>query len=215
VRASRSASACQAERRTRSAVEQDLPTRRYTAIFDCHVEDTPGGDVMVKHATASVFLLAPAQTGWKLGLIEHPRFHRWMLPGGHVESWENPAEAALREVAEETGLDARLMGCPALSAPGNLGEPLVAPPLWIIEETVPAERREPSAHIHVDFLYAATASMSGRPVSGELRLGWFEPGQLPGLGLFENTRLLASALFGQLSVLTGGAHAVRRAQVPD
>jgi 8-oxo-dGTP pyrophosphatase MutT (NUDIX family) len=170
---------------------------------------------MVKHATASVFLLAPVQTGWRLGLIEHPRFHRWMLPGGHVESGENPAEAAIREVAEETGLDAELIGGPALSVPGGLEEPVLTPPLWIIEEAVPPERREPSPHVHVDFLYAATASMSMRPVSGELRLAWFEPDELPGLGLFENTRLLAAQLFGQLSVLTGGAHAVRRKRMPD
>src|SRR2546428_6218711 len=35
----------------------------------------------IKHATASVFLFAPAVNGWQLGLIRHPRFRRWMLPG--------------------------------------------------------------------------------------------------------------------------------------
>ena len=68
---------------------------------------------MVKHGTASVFLLARFDGGWRIGLIHHPRLRRWMLPGGHVEAYENPAEAALREVREETGLTAQLINTPA------------------------------------------------------------------------------------------------------
>lgn len=65
---------------------------------------------MLKHATSSVFLFTPGGDGWCIGLIHHPRLRRWMLPGGHVEPEENPAEAALREVGEETGLTARALG---------------------------------------------------------------------------------------------------------
>jgi 8-oxo-dGTP pyrophosphatase MutT (NUDIX family) len=38
-------------------------------------------------------------------LIRDP-YHNWGLPKGHIEGQETPAEAALREVTEETGLDA-------------------------------------------------------------------------------------------------------------
>jgi ADP-ribose pyrophosphatase YjhB (NUDIX family) len=34
----------------------------------------------------------------------------WVLPKGHINQGEDPAEAALREVCEETGVVARLVG---------------------------------------------------------------------------------------------------------
>ena len=34
----------------------------------------------------------------------------WMVPGGAIEEFENAQEAALREVKEETGLDAKIKG---------------------------------------------------------------------------------------------------------
>jgi ADP-ribose pyrophosphatase YjhB (NUDIX family) len=44
-----------------------------------------------------------------IGEIEHvlvirDPYHKWGLPKGHAEEGENPAETALREVREETGL---------------------------------------------------------------------------------------------------------------
>ena len=46
----------------------------------------------------SIFLLKRANTGYRDG--------EWAMPAGHVESGETPAEAALRELREETGVSA-------------------------------------------------------------------------------------------------------------
>jgi 8-oxo-dGTP diphosphatase len=39
-----------------------------------------------------------------------PRIGEWSLPGGRLEKDEEPAAAALRELTEETGVTARLLG---------------------------------------------------------------------------------------------------------
>lgn len=52
------------------------------------------------HVTASAIIVG------RRGVVlhRHRRLHRWMQPGGHIDPGETPAEAALRESVEETGL---------------------------------------------------------------------------------------------------------------
>ena len=69
----------------------------------------------LKHLTSSGFVFRRFADGWRTGLIRHPRLHRMMIPGGHVEPEESSAEAALREVAEETGLAVTLVSPPAMA----------------------------------------------------------------------------------------------------
>jgi 8-oxo-dGTP pyrophosphatase MutT (NUDIX family) len=55
------------------------------------------------HVTGSAIVAGPR--GVVLHL--HKRLGGWMQPGGHVDAGETPAEAAVRETVEETGLRVR------------------------------------------------------------------------------------------------------------
>lgn len=170
----------------------------------------PEGDgaVTVKHATASVFAFGRLPPdGWRLALIHHPRYRRWMLPGGHVEAHENPAEAALRELHEETGMTATLVAPAHATVPSGFSEAVVPMPCWIVEEHVLADR-EPAPHIHVDFLYVALATASTppaepRPAVEQPAFVWTDVSGLERLEMFHGTRALARELFRSIDALAG------------
>jgi 8-oxo-dGTP pyrophosphatase MutT (NUDIX family) len=157
---------------------------------------------MLKHATSSVFLFTPGEDGWRVGLIHHPRLHRWMLPGGHVEPQENPAEAALREISEETGHTAHLIN----THTGGLTDAWagVPVPVWIAEQLVPSERRHPHPHIHIDLLYLAVTAERQPSSSAELHFAWFARHDLDTLGMFDDSRNGAKLLFERIDHLANG-----------
>jgi 8-oxo-dGTP pyrophosphatase MutT (NUDIX family) len=57
------------------------------------------------HVTASAIVVSDA--GDKVALHLHKRLNMWLQPGGHIDAGETPAQAALRESIEETGLPVR------------------------------------------------------------------------------------------------------------
>lgn len=94
-------------------------------------------------------------------LIVKPTYrNEWLLPGGVVESDETPADAALRELAEECGMTAQLEGL--------LCTDIVAPAGWFSES------------VHFLFLASATdAQRAGARVDGAevSALEWVDAGE--------------------------------------
>jgi ADP-ribose pyrophosphatase YjhB (NUDIX family) len=71
----------------------EKPSRRRRGRRRAKIETSSGGVVFRRSTEGTLFLL-----------IRDP-YENWGLPKGHLEEDETPEQAALREVAEETGLD--------------------------------------------------------------------------------------------------------------
>jgi 8-oxo-dGTP diphosphatase len=57
---------------------------------------------------------AASPAAWEVLLIRRgtpPRLGEWSLPGGRIEWGEPVKAAALRELREETGVEAEITGC--------------------------------------------------------------------------------------------------------
>jgi 8-oxo-dGTP pyrophosphatase MutT (NUDIX family) len=50
-----------------------------------------------------------SRSGYDVAAVQRARHDDWSLPKGHIEEGETREQAALREVKEETGLDARIV----------------------------------------------------------------------------------------------------------
>ena len=93
------------------------------------------------HVTGSAIITGPR--GVVLHL--HKRMNLWLQPGGHVDPGESPAEAALREATEETGLDL-----------------VLADPTGTTIAHVDAHDG-PKGHFHLDVRYVLTATSDADP----------------------------------------------------
>ncbi|MDP9850255.1 8-oxo-dGTP pyrophosphatase MutT (NUDIX family) [Streptosporangium lutulentum] len=70
-----------------------------------------------------------------LVMVERSDGHGWALPGGYVDSGEDPAQAAVRELKEETGLI--LTGLPWQVLPARyVPDPRASDEAWMV--TVPS-----------------------------------------------------------------------------
>ncbi len=116
-------------------------------------------------------------------LHRHRRLERWLPPGGHIEPGELPDDAAVREVWEETGVHASLIG-PSLIDVALPGQPrqLIRPAGVQLADIAPT-------HQHIDLVYFAT----GVPAEPREDVGWFGLSDLPPLELTEEVAAWCAA----------------------
>jgi len=55
------------------------------------------------HVTASAWVVNPSLT--RVFMVHHAKLHQWFQPGGHADGDNDVIRVALREVAEESGID--------------------------------------------------------------------------------------------------------------
>ena len=109
---------------------------------------------------------------------------RWSLPKGHVESGETLAETAVREVAEETGIEAR-----------------VRRRLGIVRYTFTSAGRRIHKQVHHFLLDAIGGELSDADVE-VAAVRWASLGELPDLLEFPAERRLVRKA---AAILAGGA----------
>ena len=99
----------------------------------------------VRHFTATGFVVHEGQ----VALHWHPKVQEWLPPGGHIEANEDPVQAVLREIQEECGVEAEVVGTAPVF---GLDYPTqVLPPVTIMVEDI----QDPvdGYHQHIDMIY--------------------------------------------------------------
>lgn len=141
-----------------------------------------------KHFTASVWLRTKGATKKTL-LVHHKKMNTWFQPGGHIEQFENPIDAAIREVQEETGIDIRFLRN-LIEQYDSLAKALPAPDFFL-EEYIP-ERKDGPEHYHLDLMYVVDVDEQAIVLSEREahQIGWFTEEEALRLPLFTNTEIV-------------------------
>ncbi len=155
---------------------------------------------MIKQFTTSVLTFKKIDEKWLILLIFHKKFKKWMVPGGHIENIENPCEAAIREVKEETGIEVKLITFKHSDILKSLDSEWLLPPEHLFQQVIPSNKKE-SEHIHLDMTYVAV------PQGGELKLNeketkdvkWFSVKDIYQLDMFDGTLKLINYTLKQLN----------------
>jgi ADP-ribose pyrophosphatase YjhB (NUDIX family) len=120
---------------------------------------------MKRHFTATGFVVDGSRTL----LHWHKRLQQWMPPGGHIEPDEDPVQAVLREIQEETRLATAVISTRD-AAPFDYPQQL-PPPYTILVEDIPGPD-EP--HKHIDMIYFCRVLDGTERLAEDPTLRWMD-----------------------------------------
>jgi len=130
-------------------------------------------------------------------LRKHDKYKMWLSVGGHIELDEDPNQAAVREVKEETGLDIKIAGEVVTFADAIDYKELI-PPRSLNRHKIN------ETHEHVTMVYFATTD-NNQVVQGATEISddtrWFTREELdnPSYNIRESVRYSAKKALNELS----------------
>lgn len=117
---------------------------------------------MIRHFTASGIVLSSDD---HVLLVEHRKLGWWLYPGGHIDPGEDPAQAVIREVTEETGIRCQIIAEQRFSHPAVAVLPA---PFTICVQDIPNDPAT-GPHQHIDMVYVlAPGSVQATPQLSEV-----------------------------------------------
>lgn len=139
-----------------------------------------------KHYTATVFIVSQ-ELPRKFLLVHHRKFNKWLPPGGHIETMENPVEAVVREVREESAI--KITPFLKTVQPIDPRAKTLPLPTFILEEKIAAYGEQPQ-HYHLDLVYVIEVPLQKVKHRAEEshEIGWFTAGESKKLPVFANVR---------------------------
>ena len=134
-----------------------------------------------KHFVATGYIVRDGKTL----LLFHKKLQMWLPPGGHIDDGELPDEAVLREIKEETGLEAEILSPKRVPDPPETKVKFLHVPNHVQLEDIPNGHPQ-----HIDLIYFCRAKDGDavRAPSEHDDLRWHTVADLQGAHISEEVR---------------------------
>lgn len=143
---------------------------------------------MLKHFSATVYVVNVIDGEPKVLLHLHKKHHHWFGLGGHVENDEDPVAAAKREAKEEAGIEVTMLSNKKHLLRAKYADELI-PPALLFDQQIDAEGDKPE-HRHIDCIYFGTTPDPSL-VKMKEEFKWYSMRELDGVEINEDTRYIA------------------------